>query len=324
MTEHNDQPQDMDPLTREAIAWVVRLTSGEATAADAAELKRWRALSPSHEEAFRRAAKLWRGYGEAARASQPERFRLSTWRPSPVTRRALLGGGAAAAAAAAAYVVVKPPLGLWPSWSEMLADYRTEKGENLKIAINPEVSLELNTLTSVSVRSGVDRPTIDLIAGEAVFTANTKEKPLVVVADDVTILASQATFSARCIDGTVSVTCMAGDIDVGRGSSARQLRVGQQVTYSASGHGDVADVDVAQAASWRSGMLIFQNKPLAEVIEEINRYRPGRIVITNSELARRVVNGTFRRDQLDGFLAQVQQLFGARVTSLPAGLTLLS
>ncbi len=68
----------------------------------------------------------------------------------------------------------------------------------------------------------------------------------------------------------------------------------------------------------------FTTRPLAEVIEEINRYRPGRIVITNSDLARRVVNGTFRRDQLDTFIAQVQQLFGAKVTTLPAGLTLLS
>jgi transmembrane sensor len=71
-------------------------------------------------------------------------------------------------------------------------------------------------------------------------------------------------------------------------------------------------------------MLVFHNKPLAEVVEEIHRYRPGRIVVTNDELGRRVVNGTFRRDQLDSFVAQVQQLFGAKVTSLPAGLTLLS
>lgn len=324
MTERNDQPPETDPLTREAIAWVVRLTSGEATVADAEEVKRWRAQSSAHEEAFRRAAKLWRGFGDAARASQPKQFRLSTWRPSPVTRRALIGGGLTATAAVATYVVVKPPLGLWPSWNEMLADYRTEKGEHRKIAIGRDVSLELNTMTSVSVRSEADQPTIDLISGEAVFTANTKEKPLVVIADDVTILASNATFSARCIEGAVSVTCIVGSVDVGRGESLRQLHVGQQITYSASGAGDVADVDVAEATSWRSGMLVFHNKPLAEVVEEINRYRPGRIVVTNAELGRRVVNGTFRRDQLDNFLAQVQQLFGAKVTTLPAGLALLS
>ena len=98
----------------------------------------------------------------------------------------------------------------------------------------------------------------------------------------------------------------------------------QQIFYSATGLGSVEDVDIAQATSWRSGMLIFHNKPLTEVIEEINRYRPGRIVVTNADLGRRVVNGTFRRDQLDTFIAQVQQLFGAKVTMLPAGLTLLS
>lgn len=325
MTEPNDQSPDLDPLTREAIAWVVRLTSGEATTADAAELKRWRAQSPEHEEAFRRATKLWRSFGDVARTSQQadRRFGLAAVRSNPVlARRAVLVGGATAAAAmAASYLVVRPPLGLWPSWGELLADYRTEKGEVREIAIGPEVSIELSTLTSVSVRSSPEQQTIDLITGEAAITA---KRPLVVTAGDVRITTSQATFNARCIDDTVWVTCVAGDVDVAHGTRTVRLDVGQQVSQSGTGLGTVEQVDVEQATSWRSGMLIFQNKPLTHVIEEINRYRPGRIVITNSDLGRRVVNGTFRRDQLDSFIAQVQQLFGAKVTTLPAGLTLLS
>lgn len=64
-------------------------------------------------------------------------------------------------------------------------------------------------------------------------------------------------------------------------------------------------------------------RPLQKVVDEINRYRPGRIIITNSELGRRIVTGSFRQDQLGGFVAQVQQLFGAKAVSLPGGLMLL-
>ena len=69
---------------------------------------------------------------------------------------------------------------------------------------------------------------------------------------------------------------------------------------------------------------IARDRPLAGVVDEVNRYRPGKIIITSGELKQRVVNGTFQLDRLDDFVAQVQQLFGARVTSLPGGVVLLS
>jgi transmembrane sensor len=56
----------------------------------------------------------------------------------------------------------------------------------------------------------------------------------------------------------------------------------------------------------------------------VNRYRAGKIIITNAELKRRLVNGTFQVDKLDNFVAQVEQLFGARITSLPGGVVLMS
>ncbi|UZE50933.1 hypothetical protein ONR75_10085 [Rhodopseudomonas sp. P2A-2r] len=70
--------------------------------------------------------------------------------------------------------------------------------------------------------------------------------------------------------------------------------------------------------------MIFRDKPLGAVVNEVNRYRPGKIVVMNSELGRRLVNGTFQTDKLDDFVAQVRQLFGADVRSLPGGIVLLS
>jgi len=52
-------------LIRDALAWVVRLTSGEATLIEAEQLIDWRARSPTHERAFREAMKCWRAIGYA-------------------------------------------------------------------------------------------------------------------------------------------------------------------------------------------------------------------------------------------------------------------
>ena len=63
VTKRTDRYPPLDPLTRDALAWVVRLTSGDATLADAELLLDWRARSPKHERAYRDAVKCWRALG---------------------------------------------------------------------------------------------------------------------------------------------------------------------------------------------------------------------------------------------------------------------
>ncbi len=332
VTEPADTPEH-DPLLDEALDWVVRLKSGEPTNADLAALQCWRRQSLRHEEAFRSAARLWRLASTAARElaheeSAADAIVVPQTPPPPIplrrptSRRAFLGG--AIAASVAGYMVVHPPFGLWPSLGELSADYRTAKGERRKVALAPDVSLELNTQTSVAVRSAQDALQIELISGEAAVASNLQSsKPLVVLAAGGRITAVEANFNARCIDGTVSVTCLDGAVDVQQGERSVRIGKGEQVSYSAAGLSPSAPVDPSQVTAWQAGLLIFRGMPLAEVVDEINRYRPGKIIITSADLKRRVVDGIFRIDRLDNLVAQVQHLFGARATSLPGGVVLL-
>jgi transmembrane sensor len=77
VTKRSHQVDHLDPLIREALSWIMRLKSGEATLADAEQLMDWRARSPAHEDAFRDAVKCWRAIGQA----------LATSRPAPAARR---------------------------------------------------------------------------------------------------------------------------------------------------------------------------------------------------------------------------------------------
>ncbi|MDH6258151.1 DUF4880 domain-containing protein [Bradyrhizobium sp. BR13661] len=77
MTKRNHQVDHLDPLIREALSWIMRLKSGEATIADAEQLMDWRGKSSAHEHAFRDAVKCWRAIGKA----------LATGRPAPAVRR---------------------------------------------------------------------------------------------------------------------------------------------------------------------------------------------------------------------------------------------
>jgi transmembrane sensor len=319
---------EYDALLNEALDWVARLKAGAPTRADVEALQRWREQSLAHEEAFRKAARIFRNAGIAAGelADQPDAIdaaHVAQKPPSRVfARRALLGG--AITAAAAGYLIVRPPLGLWPSLEELSADYRTGKGEQRKVVVSADVSLELNTQTSIALRSAPDETRIELISGEASVTAlRASPKPFVMLAGNGRIHAKQADFNARCLDGNVRVTCLNGTVDVAQGGKVVQLRAAEQVSYSPGGIEVSVSVDATQVAAWQSGLLIFRDQALADVVDEVNRYRSGKIIITNADLRHRVVNGTFQINKLGDFVLQVQQLFGAQARSLPGGVVLL-
>jgi transmembrane sensor len=323
---------ELDPLLDQALDWIVRLKTGEPTKDDVEAFQRWCNQSPAHQEAYRTAARVWRNAGIAAKELGTETSSVEIGRNRRAlagvhrSRRAVLGGSIAVAAAASlAYAIVDPPFGLWPSLQELSADYRTAKGERRRVDVASDVSVELNTQTSLAVRPAQNDTEVELISGEASVAANRPpSKPLVMIAAGGRITAAHADFNARCLDGVVSVVCLDGVVEIGRAGKTARVGKGEQVSYSSAGIEPLLAVDVEQVAAWQNGLLIFRDKPLGDVVDEVNRYRPGKIIITNSETRRRVVNGTFQIDKLDNFVPQVQQLFGARVTSLPGGIVLLS
>lgn len=335
MTDHSKEPTaEQDALKREARDWVMRLTSGEATAEDAEALKRWRKTSREHRRAFAEANLLWDKMRPAAVESAVRNpialhtdsrdFRLGR----PLARRAFLGGAATAAAAAAVYAVVRPPLDLWPSLAEVAADYRTGTGQQRQLADIHNVSVKLNTRTSVALLpadgAADTADHIELIAGEAVVaTPPQNARPIIVVAAHGRTIATNARFNVRLDDAGVCVTCLEGQTRVEYLGQAATIQPGEQVVYTAHALGSVTVIDPDVVAAWERGLLVFRNDPLARVIDEVNRYRPGRIILTNEELGRRPVLATFRIDRIDEVLPRLETVFGVRIRTLPGGIVLV-
>jgi transmembrane sensor len=82
-------------------------------------------------------------------------------------------------------------------------------------------------------------------------------------------------------------------------------------------------IDPAAVTAWQHGLVIFRSAPITEVVAEINRYRPGRVILTNAELGRRELNARFRIEDIDRVVGQIEQVFGAHTTTLPGGIVLL-
>lgn len=329
--EHGEE--ELDSLKRQAIVWVQRLTSGRATSADAEALRRWCGLSPDHAKAFAAARLLWRDLQAAGsnlrRHDQQARGRPITRGNALLGRRAFLGGGLLAASVAGAYAVVRPPLELWPSLTELAADYRTGTGEQKNLALSDDISIRMNTRTSIARQPsevGTDR--VKLIAGEASFSTSQQAHKFSVIAADSEIAATSARFDVSYLPGgdsaVVCATCLQGELTVRRGDETSLVTAGQQLRYDRGGAKHIRTIDPEIATAWHQGVLIFRFTPLDDVVSEINRYRPGRIVVMNAQIGRVPVSGRFRITRLDDILTQLEQAFGAKLRSLPGGVVLLS
>lgn len=328
MIESEHHHDELSALEREAHAWIRRLTSGEARAADAAALRRWCGQSPAHAAAFSEASRFWKAFGPAGQSLlEDERTTSRRTRAGGRTpimgRRAVIGG--ALAAAAAGIMVVHPPFDLWPSLLELRADYRTGVGEQREVAVVDGVAVQMNTRTSLSLGSGTASGTVELIAGEASFkVADRHTETFSVIAAGGRTTSTGAQFDVRVDGASVCVTCLANEARVEHRTQQVVLKSRQRVTYGDGGLGDVVAIDPSIAAAWQQGLIICNMTPLADVIAELNRYRSGRIVLLNAEFGRSPVNGRFRIDRPDEALLQIERAFGIHARSLPGGLVLLS
>lgn len=324
MTAPDRDPRDLvehkdTAIGEQAAAWWARLRADDFTQADANALRAWCARSPEHARAWRELQQLWQALDPALTraAAAPQRANVLAF-PLRPGRRAFLGG---ALAAGVAVLALRPPLGAWPSLQEFAADYRTGTGEQRQVALSQQMTVQMNTQTRIDVRAP---EAIELLGGEAEILASGARQPVTVLAGAGRLLAQSARFNVRHTDDAVCVTCLAGAVEVVWQQRRQTLDAGQQLVYDERGVQTATAAPKGEASAWRTGALSFVGKPLADVVDEINRYRPGRVLLRNAELGRRLVRMRFSIGQTDGALAMIRDLYGAQMTSLPGGIVLLS
>lgn len=328
---------DAAALEQQAHAWVRRMTSGAARGEDAQALARWCAGSEAHAQAFKKAHRLWRDLGPAAELAgmhDPELARLRA-APYPARRlpamlrspsRRVFLGGALAASAAAGVALLYPPLDLWPAVPDWRADYRTATGEQRQLALAPDVTVSMNTRSSIALRSENGATTgFELLDGEVAVDTQGKRSAFAVTAGGGRVQAlDDARFELRHTDGGVCVTCIKGLVQVSLASGQVTLRSAQQVTYGRTAVQPVRGVDTDELSAWRRGILSFRETALSEVVSEINRYRPGRVMLLSKAAEDKPVSGRFNIHDLDKAVVQIQRLFHLQETVLPGRIVILS
>ncbi|MCY1243608.1 fec operon regulator FecR [compost metagenome] len=137
-------------------------------------------------------------------------------------------------------------------------------------------------------------------------------------------MAESGQFEVRHLEGKVCVTCVEGTVRVEHPAGVRQLQARQQTIYHATSVSGISRVEPQAVPAWRLGVLVFNQTRLTDAIEEINRYRPGRVMLVNDTVRNKPVSGRFAIASLDLALWQLQEAFDLHARSLPGGLLVLS
>ncbi len=216
----------------EAIQWVVRMTSGEATEADQAAFAQWRSRSPAHEAELELAYKLWLGTGPAFSARTKARARR---------RRSVL----ALAASVLAVVLGYQAFQTWRG---------DEAGRRSDIALGGGTQVKPGGAAVLDLDDSQGHCRLLLGRGEAYFDVTPNpERPVAGAMEETHVRMLDAAFSIRPYAAGVLVTVTGGRIEVNNGKAAQVLTSGQQLRCRAVRH-ETASRGAAQTGSgWQRG-----------------------------------------------------------------------
>jgi transmembrane sensor len=277
-----------------------------------------------HQETLRRLMRLGEWQPGASREPNPDLFapRRPAWRSR--WRRWAPALGLAAALALLA----------WVDWPERRFG-RTEVAPSPYLRVNERVALADSSLVELKDGSRVEERFTDsfrrvrLVGGEALFTvAHDPARPFVVEAGGVEVTALGTVFNVRLDAAAVDVLVTQGSVRVttpGGGndhldvwSPAAVLSAGERTSVKlVAEEADplpapvplivaVSPEEIRAALQWQTPLLQFHETPLRVAVAEFNRHNPHRILLPDQRLGETRIGGSFRVDNVAGFLRAVE------------------
>ena len=299
-----------------AFAWL-SLLHDRPSAGDQLTFSQWLRADPAHAEAYAQAQVVWElSEGPARTLADEDALALQDYldamdRPR---RPQLLRWSGALAMAACLLLMISLGTGWQPQrWIDDLgADYVSAPGEIRTVTLADQSQVTLDADSAIAVDFSRGERHVQLRRGAGFFTVTHTGEPFVVEAEkgQARVLGTQ--FEVRLQAHGAQVTVLSGRVGVTADRDGEQqiLTAGQQVAYGAGSAEKLHAVDSEAQLAWRQGWLTYYKSTLGDVVEDLRRYYPGRIVLLNDELAARKVSGSFPSKDPQAVLNSLQGVLG--------------
>ncbi|WP_339545672.1 FecR family protein [Pseudomonas sp. RA_35y_Pfl2_P32] len=299
-----------------ALAWL-SLLHDQPSSGDQATFSHWLQADPAHAEAYAQAQVIWELSEVPARALADEDAlalqgylnAMNRSRRSSVRR---WSGGLALAASL--LLMVSMGAGWQPSrWFDDLgADYVSAPGQVRSVTLADQSVITLDADSAIAVDFSGGERHVEVRRGAAFFSVSRTGEPFVVDANqgEARVLGTQFEVRLQSMGAQVSVLSGRVGVTPAKGAEQQVLGADQQVAYSAGHARALQAIDAQAQLAWRQGWLNYYKVPLGEVVQDLQRYYPGRIVLLNDELGARRISGSFPSQDPQAVLASLQGLLG--------------
>lgn len=313
---HTDRIIPTAAQEQAALAWLSLLHDRPSTG-DQLTFSQWLRADPAHAEAYAQAQVAWElSEGPARTLADEESFALQGYlnamdRPRRPQIRRWTG---ALAMAACLLLMISLGTGWQPQrWIDDLgADYVSAPGEIRTVTLADQSQVTLDADSAIAVDFSHGERHVQLRRGAGFFSVTHTGEPFVVEAEkgQARVLGTQ--FEVRLQPHGAQVTVLSGRVGVTAVRDAEQqiLTAGQQVVFGKGTAQKMHAVDSETQLAWRQGWLTYYKSTLADVVQDLRRYYPGRIVVLNDELAARKVSGSFPSKDPQAVLNSLQGVLG--------------
>lgn len=305
-----DRAEPDDAVVQAASAWHVRLQE-DGSVQVRAEFERWLAQHPSHGLAYARMEAIWARFAQV----QPQAARKAL-------AAGLDGKGGRRRALAAVFAVALCGLVAWMALGGdaaryLLADARTGTGERRTVVLDDGSRITLNTDSAIDVDIDATARRIRLLRGEVLLeVASDASRPFTVISAEGTARALGTRYVVRQLPGETRVGVIESRVRACATppASCVDLEAGQAVSLGHGHAGEAGPFDADALTSWTEGVLAVDDRPLAVVLDELRRYRPGVLSYDAAALEGLSVSGVFPLDDTDRALDALSRALPLRIT----------
>jgi transmembrane sensor len=299
-----------------AFAWLC-LLHDQPSSGDQLTFSHWLQADPAHAEAYAQAQVLWELSESPARTlADEDAFALQGYlnAMNPSRRHSMRRWSGTLAMAACLLLMIGLGAGWQPArWIDDLgADYVSAPGEIRTVTLADQSQVTLDADSAISVDFSRGERHVQLRRGAGFFSVTHTGDPFVVDAEQGQAKVLGTQFEVRLQPQGAQVTVLSGRVGVTAKKYAEPqiLTAGQQLAYGDGAAEKLHAVDSEAQLAWRQGWLNYYKATLAEVVQDLGRYYPGRIVLLNDELAARRISGSFPSKDPQAVLSSLQGVLG--------------
>ena len=312
-----------ETIKQEAADWLAKIDGGSLSERDRRALREWLAADPGHVKALTQFAAIWSEMdGLLNDFSRLGEKKVNLWiflRHNPWLSVPLAGICAGLLfCLVLVFAILEPPI------EQEL--YLTRVGDMQLRQLSDGSTAHLNTDSTIEIEYSSSRRIVRLLRGEAMFdVAHDSERPFIVYAGGNAVKAIGTQFVIRLKSENIVVTVTEGRVQLVKRRVARMEPLpvntppAEQEIVLVSGEAvevrddleqtipvQVEREELARRLSWIQGQLVFDGERLEQVVAEIGRYIPVKIVIVEPELRDIRISGRFKIGDTDALLEAIE------------------